>query len=45
MTLWQLNNITRTAFYAGALGGVTRGNTTILALATSTSCNWFAIGY
>lgn len=45
MTLWQLNNITRTAFYAGALGGVTRGNTTIRALATSTSCNWFAIGY
>ncbi|WP_258320244.1 gp53-like domain-containing protein [Enterobacter roggenkampii] len=45
MTLWQLNNITRTAFYAGALGGVTRGNTTIQALATSTSCNWFAIGY
>ncbi|WP_431623203.1 gp53-like domain-containing protein [Citrobacter freundii] len=45
MTLWQLNNITRTAFYASALGGVTRGNTTIRALATSTSCNWFAIGY
>lgn len=45
MTLWQLNNITRTAFYAGALGGVTRGNTTIRALATSTSCNWFVIGY
>ncbi|MGS3700141.1 phage tail protein [Citrobacter freundii] len=45
MTLWQINNITRTAFYAGALGGVTRGNTTIRALATSTACNWFAIGY
>ncbi|MDE9690886.1 phage tail protein [Citrobacter portucalensis] len=45
MTLWQLNNITRTAFYAGALGGVTRGNTTIRALATSAACNWFAIGY
>lgn len=45
MTLWQLNNVTRTAFYAGALGGVTRGNTTIQVLATSASCNWFAIGY
>ncbi|WP_434243179.1 gp53-like domain-containing protein [Enterobacter roggenkampii] len=45
MTLWQLNNITRTAFYAGALGGVTRGNTTFQTLATSTACNWFAIGY
>ncbi|HCB3908414.1 gp53-like domain-containing protein [Citrobacter freundii] len=45
MTLWQLNNITRTAFYAGALGGVTRGNTTIQVLSTSAACNWFAIGY
>ncbi|WP_427150002.1 gp53-like domain-containing protein [Citrobacter freundii] len=45
MTLWQFNNITRTAFYAGALGGVTRGNTTIQVLSTSAACNWFAIGY
>ena len=45
MTLWQLNNITRTAFYAGAIGSISRGNTTVQSVPASAACNWFAIGY
>ncbi|HBL6741301.1 TPA: hypothetical protein LSG79_003659 [Citrobacter freundii] len=45
LTLWQLNNVTRTAFYAGALGGIKRGNTEVQPVPASAGCQWFAIGY
>ncbi|ELW9327591.1 hypothetical protein SIO49_000539 [Citrobacter freundii] len=45
MTLWQLNNITRTAFYAGAIGGIKRGSTEVQPVPASAGCQWFAIGY
>ncbi|MGH6098815.1 phage tail protein [Citrobacter portucalensis] len=45
ITLWQLNNITRTAFYAGAIGGIKRGSTEVQPVPASAGCQWFAIGY
>lgn len=45
LTLWQLNNVTRTAFYAGAIGGLKRGSTELQPVPASAGCQWFAIGY
>ncbi|WP_458410718.1 gp53-like domain-containing protein [Citrobacter freundii] len=45
LTLWQLNNVTRTGFYAGAIGGLKRGGTEIQPVPASAGCQWFAIGY
>ncbi|WP_426785892.1 gp53-like domain-containing protein (plasmid) [Rahnella variigena] len=45
MTLWQINNLALSGFYASVIASIQRGNNQVLAVPQSAGCQWWALGY
>lgn len=45
MTLWQINNLAQSGFYAAAICSLQRGNNQVLSVPQSAGCQWWALGY
>lgn len=45
LSFWQINNLVQSAFYASAIGSMSRGNIQVGPVPQSAGCQWWAWGY